>query len=293
MAGRRISVRGTTYRLENQIGHGLHSLVYASRDPRSGRPVAIKIINFLHGSFSVKADTESRRQSYWKELQMLLYLQPLNPYIIRVLNHDHNDRQGIIVMERGETLRDTLIEHVLGGKPLPGATVHLFWTQMVEAIYYMHQLGIVHGDVKPENFIQVGADGSALRLIDMGISFRLPPNVTSRLKTAAGTPDYVSPEMVNSRVGLSSKSKCGYKADIWALGVILFEMAFGYRPLQSLRSNEAKLNFLGKLRRDISIPPHPDKQLRDILKRCLRSNPRRRPGADEVFNHPYVSGRRK
>ena len=215
-------------------------------------------------------------------------------------------------MERGETLRDTLIEHVLGGKPLPGATVHLFWTQMVEAIYYMHQLGIVHGDVKPENFIQVGADGSALRLIDMGISFRLPPNVTSRLKTAAGTPgkfvrcsnhstlivalfsiDYVSPEMVNSRVGLSSKSKCGYKADIWALGVILFEMAFGYRPLQSLRSNEAKLNFLGKLRRDISIPPHPDKQLRDILKRCLRSNPRRRLSAEEVFNHPYVSGRRK
>ena len=62
MAGRRISVRGTTYRLENQIGHGLHSLVYASRDPRSGRPVAIKIINFLPGSYSVKADTESRRQ---------------------------------------------------------------------------------------------------------------------------------------------------------------------------------------------------------------------------------------
>jgi serine/threonine protein kinase len=59
---------------------------------------------------------------------------------------------------------------------------------MVEAIYYMHQIGIVHGDCKPENFIQVGPGGQTLRLIDMGISFELPPNVTSRLKTAAGTP---------------------------------------------------------------------------------------------------------
>ncbi|CAF0831353.1 unnamed protein product [Adineta steineri] len=292
-SSRRMTIRGVHYRIEQQIGHGLHSLVYGGRDLRNGRPVAIKIINFLHGSYSVKADTESRRQSYWKELQMLLYLQPLNPYIIRVLNHDHNERHGIIVMERGETLRDTLMDHVLSGKPLPASQAHRFWSQMVESIYYMHSIGIVHGDVKPENFIQLGADGSVLRLIDMGISFHLPPNVTSRLKTAAGTPDYVSPEMVNSRIGMSSRSKTGYKADIWALGVILFEMAFGYRPLQSLRSNEAKLNFLGKLRRDITIPSHPDKQLRDVLKRCLRANPRRRPNAEEVFNHPYVSGKRK
>ncbi|CAF5101333.1 unnamed protein product, partial [Rotaria magnacalcarata] len=46
--------------------------------------------------------------------------------------------------------------------------------------------------------------------------------------------------MVSSRVGSSSRSKCGYKADIWALGVILFEMAFGYRPLQGLSSNSEK-----------------------------------------------------
>lgn len=99
--------------------------------------------------------------------------------------------------------------------------------------------------------------------------------------------------MVSSRVGLSSKSRCGYKADVWALGVILYEMAYGYRPLQSLRTNEAKLNYLGKLRRDINIPPHPNKQLRDVLKGCLRTNPRRRLSAEEVFNHPYVSGRRR
>jgi serine/threonine protein kinase len=188
MAGRRILVRGIPYRIEEQIGHGLHSIVYGGRDLRDGRSVAIKIINFAHGSISVKAETESRRQTFWKEIEMLLYLQPLNPYIIRIYNYDHNNRNGIIIMERGETFRDTLVQYLLSGTLMPIYLIRKFWSQMIEAIYYMHEIGIVHGDCKPENFIQVGADGMTLRLIDMGISFQLPPNVTSRLQTAAGTP---------------------------------------------------------------------------------------------------------
>jgi serine/threonine protein kinase len=188
MAGRRILVRGVPYRIEEQIGYGLHSVVYGGRDSRDGRPVAIKIINFAHGSTGAKTKTESRRQTFWKELEMLLYLQPLNPFVIRVFNYDYTDRYGIIIMERGETFRDTLVEYVLTGSPMPLYLARRFWSQMVEAIYHMHRIGIVHGDCKPENFIQVGPDGTTLRLIDMGISFQLPPNVTSRLQTAAGTP---------------------------------------------------------------------------------------------------------
>ena len=94
--------------------------------------------------------------------------------------------------------------------------------------------------------------------------------------------------MVNSRVGSSAYSKCGYKSDVWALGVILFEMAFGFRPLALLRNNEAKLRFLGRLRRDMTIPSHPDKHLRAVLKGCLRSDPRRRFSIDQVLNHPFL-----
>ena len=188
MARRRITVRGHPYGLDRQIGHGLHSLVYGGHDLRTGRPVAIKVINFLHGSSSVKADTESRRQSYTKEIRTLLYLQSRNPYIIRVLNYDRNGMYGIIVMERGDTFRDTLTGHMLRHEPIPPSSIQHYWFQMVEAIAYLHRIGFVHGDCKPENFIQVGPDRDILRLIDMGISFRLPPNVTSRLKTATGTP---------------------------------------------------------------------------------------------------------
>ncbi len=95
--------------------------------------------------------------------------------------------------------------------------------------------------------------------------------------------------MVNSRVGSSARSRYGYKADIWALGVILFEMAFGFRPLQALGGNQTKITFLGRLQRDIRIPDHPDRQLRDILKRCLRSNPRQRPTIEQLINHPFLT----
>jgi len=287
LLGRRLLIRGVPYRLEEDIGYGLHSSVYGARDLSTGQLVAIKVIEFgrLGGG---RVGTESRRQSFWKELGLLLDLQPLNPYVIRLLNWDYRDTQGIIVMERGDTFRDTLIQSHLSETLLPPDLVKRFWSQMVEAIFYLHRVGLVHGDVKPENFIQVGRDGTALRLIDMGISFRLPPFITSQLKTAAGTPDYVAPELINSRFNFGSKSKFGYKTDIWALGVILFEMAFGYRPLQSLGDNENKISFLGKMKRDLNIPPHPDPMLRDALKKCLRANPRRRPTAEQLLNHPYL-----
>ncbi|CAF1162860.1 unnamed protein product [Rotaria sp. Silwood1] len=292
MFGNSIVVRGVPYILEEEIGQGLHSTVYGGYDLDTDKPVAIKIINFARGLLNSIAETEFGQQLFWKEIEMLLYLQSFNPYVIRIFNHDYNDLYGIIVMERGKTFRDTLLEYVLSRTPMPSHLIHRFWSQMVEAIYYLHRIRIVHGDCKPENFIQVGPDGTSLRLIDMGISFQLPPNVTSHLRTAAGTPDYVSPEMINSRVGVSAQSKFGYKADVWALGIILFEMAFGYRPLHGLGGNQTKLRFLGRLQRDISIPDHPDKNLRDILKRCLRSNHRRRPTTEQLLNHRYLSGKR-
>ena len=188
MTARRIKVHEIPYRIERQIGHGLHSLVYGGHDLRTNQPVAIKVINFMHGSSAAKADTIARRQSYAKEIKLLLYLQPLNPYIIRVFNHDHNDRYGVIVMERGQTFRDFLTSYTLRKKPIPPGMVRHFWYQMVQGIAFLHRIHIVHGDCKPENFIQVGPDRKNLRLIDMGISFHLSDKLTSRLKTITGTP---------------------------------------------------------------------------------------------------------
>ena len=309
MINKRIFVSGIPYEIEEELGHGLHSTVYSAQNLLDRQSVAIKIIRFISKSRNISNRTESDQQIFWKEFRMLLYLQPLNPYVIRIFNYDYNNHYGTIVMERGKTFRDTLAEHLRTKTLMSKYDIRRFWSQMVSAIYFMHRIGIVHGDCKPENFIQVGSDGTTLRLIDMGISFQLPPNVTSRIITAAGTPgksthlitksffffssseiDYVAPEMINSRIGTSDQSKYGYKADIWALGVILFEMTFGFRPLQVLGDSQIKLRFLEHLCRDINIPDYPDKYLRDILQRCLCSNHCQRADIEELINHPFLNG---
>jgi serine/threonine protein kinase len=99
--------------------------------------------------------------------------------------------------------------------------------------------------------------------------------------------------MVNTRIGRSNRSRFGYKADVWALGVILYEMTFGVRPLQSLPNNDVKLSYLSRLRRNIPIPNHPDKHLRNVLSGCLRSNPRRRLTIAKVLKHPYLTSGKK
>ena len=95
--------------------------------------------------------------------------------------------------------------------------------------------------------------------------------------------------MVNSRVPGSGLSRIGYKSDVWALGVILFEMTYGFRPLQAFPNNEAKLIFLDRLKRDLKIPKHPNKNLSDVLRRCLRTNERKRASIEDILKHPYLT----
>jgi serine/threonine protein kinase len=97
--------------------------------------------------------------------------------------------------------------------------------------------------------------------------------------------------MINNRIGQSNQAVYGYKADIWALGIILFEMAFGFRPLQHLNGKETKLEYLAQLRHGIPIPDHPDKQLRKVLEQCLCSNPDDRPSAEKLLKHRFLTGR--
>lgn len=97
---------------------------------------------------------------------------------------------------------------------------------------------------------------------------------------------------MKTRVRGTDHSRTGYKADVWALGIILFEMTFAFRPLQSFPNNNLKLSYLNRLRGDIDIPKHPDKQLRAVLRGCLRSNPRRRLSIEQVLRHPYLTRRR-
>jgi serine/threonine protein kinase len=166
LPGRRLHLRHGLYKIDGMLGFGLHSKVYSAHNTSTKQSLALKIIDLEHQNVTVRASTVSRRQSFQKELQYLLRLQPINPYIVRIFDYDIHD-SGVIAMEQGTPLRYYLPKYPNPSIPhLSPSTVQHFWRQLVDGVRYLHRARIVHSDLKPENLI-VLPDGQ-IRIIDLG-----------------------------------------------------------------------------------------------------------------------------
>jgi serine/threonine protein kinase len=120
---------------------------------------------------------------------------------------------------------------------------------------------------------------------NLGISFTLPRIVTAKRRVWAGTPDYSAPEMHKSSGRLLPKY--GYKSDIWSLGILLHEMATGFRPLHALNSNFDKIQYLKHLNHDLTIEINVMPGARHAMKQCLKLLPKQRPTAEQLLSHSY------
>ncbi|GCE17765.1 hypothetical protein KDK_15650 [Dictyobacter kobayashii] len=148
-----------------------------------------------------------------------------HPHVQRMLNTGEKRSEEYLVMEyiEGRTLREVLEER--DGKPLPAAEAMRLTLQICDALVYCHEHGVFHRDIKPEN-IMVQNDGS-IKLIDFGVALlEGARRVTWRgLTGTVGTPDYMSPEQIRGERGTAS-------ADVYAVGVILYEMLCGHPPFE-------------------------------------------------------------
>jgi serine/threonine protein kinase len=166
LPGRRLHLRHGLYKIDGMLGFGLHSKVYSAHDATTKRSLALKIIDLEHKNVTVRASTISRRQSFQKELQYLLRLQAINPYIVRIYDYDIQN-SGVIAMEQGTPLRYFLPKYPNPPVPqLSSQTVHHFWRQLVDGVRYLHRARIVHSDLKPENLIVL--PNGQIRIIDLG-----------------------------------------------------------------------------------------------------------------------------
>ena len=163
------------------------------------------------------------------------------------------------------------------------------FAQLVEAVRAIHDLGFCHRDVKPENAI-VCEDGN-LRLIDFGLA----KGLESAKTRAVGTPDYMSPELLDKldRDGKVRTEKYDAAAcDVWSSGVFLFIMLTGRYPFQDPnRPNNVKATLqnivkgnVAPLRVDVSD------DVRDLLRCMLTPDPRKRITLKQVAKHPWLSG---
>jgi TolB-like protein/Tfp pilus assembly protein PilF len=255
------------YQVLREIGRGAMGQVFLARDLRLDRPVALKLLP------PALVTDEKRRKRFDRESKALAALN--HPNIVTIHSIEESEGQPFLVMEhiQGKSLEELI--------PLQGLPLDRYFElalPMVEAVDCAHQAGIVHRDLKPAN-IMVRDDG-VLKVVDFGISkieqeTVLDADLLGSMERLTGeglvlgTVPYMSPEQLEGRA-------VDARSDIFALGVILYEMAVGVRPFQGERAS-----LVSAIMRD--DPPRLSEKreslpaaLETIVERCLAKRPQDR-----------------
>jgi serine/threonine protein kinase len=256
------------YRLENLVARSGMASIYKATDLENERTVAIKIPHPEVEADPLFYDRFKREEEIGKKLD--------HPGVMRV--YADADRSRVyMVMEwvEGKLLRQILIEQ----KKLPIERAIRITLGICEALEYIHSKGVVHRDLKPEN-IMVDAN-DRVKLIDFGIagSVGMRRLTFAKLTHAMGTPDYISPEQVKSKRGDA-------RSDIYALGVMLYEMLTGEVPFHGPNAfaimNDRLLNNPIPPR---ELNPEISPQLQEIIYRALERKPENRYASIREFAH--------
>lgn len=207
------------YKILETLGQGAMGIVYRALDPDIDREVAIKTIRFdMITDESGKSDIMKR---FMREAQAVGKLE--HPNIVTIYDVGREKDLTYIVMQviDGESLKE-IIE---SGKKYSITEVVQIMQCLCDSLGYAHNQGVVHRDVKPANILIDRKD--KIHLVDFGVARIEMSNMTT-LGTVLGTPSYMAPEQVMG-------SPADNRADIFALGVILFELLAGRRPFEGDR----------------------------------------------------------
>lgn len=213
-------VIGGAYRLERVVGEGGMGVVWAAHEIRTGRAIALKFLR------EDDRDQKSRERFLREARAAMAIIHPNVARVEAVLETDVGVPFIVMELLEGESLRAMLRRR---GPLAPQECARLLG-KVVEAVAAAHARGIVHRDLKPENvFLVHGVD---VRVLDFGIAKQLghadSTQQASLTSTGAlmGTPVYMAPEQ------LFGEADVDVRADVWALGVILYECLSGQRPTE-------------------------------------------------------------
>ena len=253
------------FRVTSKLGEGGMGEVYLATDTRLGREVAIKV---LPDGFADDADRVAR---FEREARVLASLN--HPNIAGIHQVEEADGVSFLVMEMAPG--ETLAERVARG-PMPLDEVRAIALQIASALEAAHDNGVVHRDLKPAN-VKVDADGT-VKVLDFGLAKAVDtglesqrteqltqsPTITAMSVNSGaliGTAAYMSPEQAR---GLNADRQ----SDVWAFGVVLWEMLTGHRPFGGETVTDLLTAILHKdpdWKRVAGLPA----EVRQVLRRCL------------------------
>lgn len=301
-----VEVNGRPYLILGSIGKGGSSRVYKVLNENRAT-LALKRVHVRPNSNNFKSTFES----YANEINLLRKLRHCSNI---VYCHDAEVRESTgsidLVMEYGDIdLAQRLNEHgkdrgTKVGKRIDDNFRSIYWQQMLEAVQTIHEQKIVHGDLKPANFLIVAG---TLKLIDFGIAKAIQTEDTTKIwrDVQVGTPNYMSPEALTSydeedessdmrdidamhRGSGGPKYRVGRASDIWSLGIILYQMVFGKTPFAHLTNIMKKLTCIQDDTYEIHYPDVDDTMVLDVLKGCLQRDPSKRMSIPHLLEHPFL-----
>ncbi len=260
------------YRLERRIGEGGFGEVWAARDRKLGRPVAVKI---LHGRARGSA-SDSAEVRFEREIRATVEL--VHPHTVRLFDHgvaEAGMRYYVMELLSGQNL-----EQLVGDEgPMRASRAVELARQASAALAEAHRRGIVHRDVKPQNLFVTPACGRRdfVKVLDFGLAIHASDVELTGDGLAAGSPSYIPPEVLRGQPADS-------RSDVYGLGAVLYFLMTGRPPFVGHDAREVLFAHLHRAPDPPSrharheVPP----ELDALVVRCLSKSPDDRPvdGAD-------------
>ena len=248
------------------IGVGSYGKVYVATKNSNDKLYAIKIIN----KNKINTNIEIKRIKTERNL-----LANINHPFIMKLNYAFQTKQSLYFitkfMHGGE-----LNYHIYKEKNsyFSEEKTKFYAAEIILGLNYLHENNCIYRDLKPENVL-IDKDGH-IKLTDFGLS-KLCDDSPCKTNSLCGTPEYLAPEILFEK-------DYGIEVDWWSLGVIIYEMLSGYLPFKIIPEEKITKNVYKK---KIKIFNHFSNVAKDLIKKLLEYNPKKRIGYELIINHPF------
>ncbi|KAM3832506.1 calcium/calmodulin-dependent protein kinase type 1D isoform 2-T2 [Vipera latastei] len=262
---------GRIFEFKETLGTGAFSEVVLAENRSSGKLFAVKCIP--------KKALKGKESSIENEIAVLRKIKHENIVALEDIYESSSHLYLVMQLVSGGELFDRIVEKGFYTEKDASTLIR----QVLDAVYYLHQMGIVHRDLKPENLLYYSQDeDSKIMISDFGLSKM--EGKGDVMSTACGTPGYVAPEVL-------AQKPYSKAVDCWSIGVIAYILLCGYPPFYD--ENDSKLfEQILKAEYEFDSPYWDDisESAKDFIRNLMEKDPNKRYTCEQAARHPWIAG---